>query len=341
MLLARFRLGPGALRMMLALVVLVSHLSALNIGRPAVVLFFLLSGYWVSRRWHSGNQSVTGFALARLLRIWPLFAIVAVATWLALGQLGLPRAADLPAGLLLLGSASRNDLLLQVDWSLDLELQFYLALPLMWLAVARLSLPQLWLLAAAGWAVGIVLMARGAYSFLLYLPAFAAGMWLTRVRWQSGAGPVLIGLALFVAIGAGLAAWPESRPLVFKQPGLSPLVEHLGHLAWSLPLWPLVAWSLSVTGSARANRRDKAWGDAAYSLYLVHAPVIAVLAAVTGWQGLELKLLLLPIIAVATYGLYRWIDVPLENARRHGPALGSVVAWPVFAPLNSDRKRPN
>ena len=37
---------------------------------------------------------------------------------------------------LLLGSASRNDLLLQVDWSLDLELQFYLALPLMWLAVA-------------------------------------------------------------------------------------------------------------------------------------------------------------------------------------------------------------
>lgn len=331
--LARFRPGPGALRLALALVVVVSHLSALNVGRPAVVLFFVLSGYWVSRRWHSGNQSIIGFVVARFLRIWPLFALVAGLTWLALGQLGLPRSADLPAGLLLLGSASRGDLLLAVDWSLDLELQFYLALPLMWLAVRRLSVPQLWLLAGAGWAVGLLLMTRNAFSFLLYLPAFAAGMWLTRVRWQFGAGPVLGGLALFGLIGVALAAWPETRPLVLKGPGLSPLVEQLGHLAWSLPLLPLVAWVLAGPSSAR----DKALGDASYALYLVHAPVIALLAATSGLQGMALKLAALPIIAFAALALFRWIDTPLEIARRRGPA----IAWPVFAPLNSGRKRPN
>jgi peptidoglycan/LPS O-acetylase OafA/YrhL len=323
--------------MMLALVVLASHLSALNVGGPAVVLFFVLSGYWVSRRWHGGNQSILGFAVARVLRIWPLFALVATLTWLALGQLGLPRAADLPAGLLLLGSASRGDLLLQVDWSLDLELQFYMALPLMWLAVRRLPMSRLWVLGGAAWAVGILLMARGASSFLLYLPAFAAGMWLTRVRWHWGAGPVLGGLALFALVGAALAAWPTTRPLVVKTGGLLPVLEHLGHLAWSLPLLPLVAWVLAGPSSAR----DKAAGDASYALYLVHAPVITLVAAVTGWQGLALKLAVLPMIALAAWLLYRWVDQPLENARRHGRALGSVVAWPVFAPLNSDRKRPN
>lgn len=331
--LARYRPGPGLLRLFLALAVVVSHLSALNIGRPAVVLFFVLSGYWVSRRWHAGNQSVTGFALARFLRIWPLFALVAGATWLAFGQLGLSRSADLPAGLLLLGSASRGDLLVGVDWSLDLELQFYLALPLMWLAVQRLSALPLLALAGLAWGIGIWLMTRGAWSFLLYLPAFAAGMWLTRVRWTFGAGPVLVGLVLFAIVGAGLAAWPLTRPLVVKMPGLSPVLEQLGQLAWSLPLLPLVAWVLAGPSSAR----DKAIGDAAYALYLVHAPLITLLAATTLLTGLALKLAALPVIAVMTLALSRFVDQPLENSRR----LGLLAALPGFAPLNLRRKRPN
>ncbi|WP_310474774.1 acyltransferase [Sandarakinorhabdus sp.] len=333
MLLARLRPGPGALRLLLALVVLVSHMSALNIGRPAVVLFFVLSGYWVSRRWHSSNQSITGFVMGRFLRVWPLFALVSGVTWLMFGAVGLPRSTDLPAGLLLLGSASRGDLLLSVDWSLDLELQFYLALPLMWLLVRRLSGLQLGLVAGIAWCVGIWLMTRGAWSFLLYLPAFAAGMWLTRVRWQWSAGPVLAGLALFAVIGAGLAAWPATRPLVFKADGFSPVLEQLAHLAWSLPLLPLVAWVLAGPSSAR----DKALGDASYALYLVHAPVIALLAALAPLHGMAFKLAALPIIAIVAYALFRWIDQPLEIARRHGP----VLPWTGFAPLNLRRKRPN
>ena len=331
--LARYRPGPGALRLLLALVVLVSHLSALNIGRPAVVLFFVLSGYWVSRRWLAGGDGALGFASSRLLRVWPLFALVSAATWVGMGWLGLPRASDPAAGLLLLGSASRGDMLIGVAWSLDLELQFYLSLPLLWLAARRLPAWQCALLGLLAWGLGIWLMARGAWSFLLYLPAFAGGMWLTRARWQPGAGLALAGLAGFVLAGAALAQWPAASPLLVKGPGLGLVAEQLGHLAWSALLFPVVAWVLAGPSSAR----DRQLGDASYAFYLVHSPVITLLAAGLALDGLALKLAALPAIVLGTLLLYLWVDMPLESARRHSPA----VSWPAFAPLNLRRKRPN
>ena len=41
--------GPGAFRFFLASLVVVQHVSRLSLGHPAVLLFFMLSGYWVSR----------------------------------------------------------------------------------------------------------------------------------------------------------------------------------------------------------------------------------------------------------------------------------------------------
>jgi peptidoglycan/LPS O-acetylase OafA/YrhL len=321
------------LRLALALVVLVSHLSAFNIGRPAVVLFFVLSGYWVSRRWLAGGDGVLGFASSRLLRIWPMFALVSAATWVGMGSLGMPRASDPVAGLLLLGSASRGDMLISVAWSLDLELQFYLSLPLLWLAAQRVPGWQCVLLGFLAWGLGIWLMALGTWNFLLYLPAFAGGMWLTRSRWQPSAGLALAGVAGFLLAGVVLAQWPVTLLLLIKGPGLGLVTEHLGHLAWSALLFPGVAWVLAGPSSAR----DRQLGDVSYSLYLVHSPLITLLAAVLALDGLALKLVALPAILLATLLLYLWVDMPLESARRHSPA----VSWPAFAPLNSGRKRPN
>lgn len=326
-------IGPGSLRLILALVVLLSHLSALNIGRPAVVVFFVLSGYWVSRRWLGGGDGAIGFAVARLLRIWPLFALVAALTWVGQGWLGLPRVADPVGGLLLLGSASRGDMLIGIAWSLDLELQFYLCLPLMWLAARRLPGWQVALLGGLAWALGVWLMARGAWSFLLYLPAFAAGMWLARTRWCPSAGTAWTAAGGFGLIAAALAAWPEMRPLLLKGPGLSPLVEQLGHLAWSGLMLPLVARVLA----RKSTPLDRQVGDASYALYLVHSPVITLLAAGLALEGVALKLAALPAILFATLFVALWIDAPLERARRGGV----LVAALGFAPLNWARKRPN
>lgn len=325
--------GPGMLRLLLALVVVISHLSSVNIGQPAVNIFFVLSGYWVSRRWLDGGDGALGFAVARLLRIWPLFALVSFITWAGLGWVGLAHTPDPTGGLLLLGSASRGDMLIGVAWSLDLELQFYLCLPLMWLAARRLPGWQVGVLGGLAWGLGIWLMARGAFSFLLFLPAFAAGMWLAHTRWVPAAAGAGTAAAAFVAVAAGLAFWPEARPLLIKGSGLPLLVQQLAHLAWALVLLPLVA----LVVARPSTGRDRQLGDASYALYLVHSPVITFLAAALALDGLALKLAAVPAIGLATLIFYLWVDLPLEFARRNG----TPVAFPGFAPLNLRRKRPN
>ena len=327
-------IGPGGLRLILALVVVLSHLSSFNVGRLAVVVFFILSGYWVSRSWLAGREGALAFAATRTLRIWPMFAIVCLAAWA--GQLVLGSAhgpADLGGGLLLLGSASRGDMPIGVAWSLDLELQFYLCLPLLWLAAQRLPDWQLWLLGGLAWGLGIWLMDCGAWSFLFFLPAFAAGMWLAHTRWVPAAGPMLAAAGAFAASAIGLALWPEMRPLFIKSDGPPLVPEQLGHLALSLLLLPLVACVLARPSSPA----DRRLGDVSYALYLVHSPVITLLSHGLALGGLAFKLAALPAIGLVTLILYLWVDLPLETLRRRGLPGGA----PSFAPLNSGRKHPN
>ena len=43
--------SPGAFRMALALSVFLHHTTSYNIGMSAVLIFFVLSGYWVATMW--------------------------------------------------------------------------------------------------------------------------------------------------------------------------------------------------------------------------------------------------------------------------------------------------
>ena len=75
----RLALGPGVVRLILALMVFVSHVSAWNIGTAAVVLFLMLSGYWVSRIYLQGSYDGVGQYLAgRVMRLWPLVIVAAL-----------------------------------------------------------------------------------------------------------------------------------------------------------------------------------------------------------------------------------------------------------------------
>ncbi len=124
-------LGPGMLRFILAAMVVVSHLTSLNIGRPAVLLSFMLSGYWVSRLLAGWQASVPAFYVSRTLRVWPLYAVVTVLAWLLHAHAEAVRPEGLWSALTLLGLAARAGDVIGVSWSLDIELQFCLALPLL------------------------------------------------------------------------------------------------------------------------------------------------------------------------------------------------------------------
>ena len=53
-----------------------------------------------------------------------------------------------------------------VSWSLHIELQFYLALPLLAPLLIHLRRAEVWLLALIGWVVGIGLMSAGLVTAL-------------------------------------------------------------------------------------------------------------------------------------------------------------------------------
>ena len=304
-------LGPGLLRFLLAALVVVSHLTSLNVGRPAVLLFFMLSGFWVARllaRWETGTIT---FLASRALRIWPLYALVTVVAWALLARTGAPHPADPWSALMLLGLAARPGDVLGVSWSLDLELQFYFALPLIALALARAGVAITLAGAALAFAVGAWLFDQGWLTFLFHLPVFLAGVLVQHFAWRPS-GRLAAASVVLAGLGAGLILLvPAWNGLLLKASFADSLAENLGHILWVLLLVPFIAWNVHQP----SDRRDRWLGDMSYTLYLVHLPVVKLLAQFVPAMDLAAKLLALALIALVSLAVFFGLDRPLEARR--------------------------
>lgn len=292
-------LPPGAFRLILALAVVMSHVTHAEIGRLAVVLFFYLSGFWVARMYRSefATLPVWTFYASRWLRIAPLYLIAVVA-----GAL-LRRLPIHPENILILGVGTTRHDPIWVSWSLDIELQFYLALPLLVALSGRLAAPFLIsgcaLLTGLGW----WLHARfGLVSLLMYLPPFVLGMLNAQMRWTPGPRVAMASLAAFVSVPLLLAIFPYTRALLFKD-AAKPIDRDIFAMIWMIPFIPYVAQSLTRKSSVF----DRDMGNWTYPLYVIHMPVIMLF----GELGLRSKLGALAAIPVALalfYGPDRFFE---------------------------------
>lgn len=309
--------GPGSFRLVLALVVVLSHTSSGRFGVVAVMVFFVLSGFWVCRmydeRYSRFAAPIRSFYLSRFLRLWPPFA-VAVLLALALTALRgervwLTQAQVLP----MLGVASGLRDPLGISWSLDIEMQFYIVLPLLLSAAARSSKPAdvtgLLLLTSAGW---IVALGAQVANLFQYLPAFAAGIWLWRGDIRVSGRTAALSLGLFLLAAVLLLAFPATRGLVIEAPVDRRLIRP-GALLWALTLIPFVAWNVRQRGLAI----DRMLGDLSYSLYLVHFPLLLTLDKLwhPGRDPATVAVKLAACLAAAL--LFYWlIDRPSEGFRQ-------------------------
>ena len=218
--------GLDILRCLAALSVVVYHATlGLQAGLPAAVLrlmhnlpvgvdfFLLISGFLITylllaEKSQTNTISLRRFYLRRTLRIFPLYyAIVGLAWWL--------HAADTPdisfrSYLLFVGNfwmiqhgwtvATLNPL-----WSLCIEEQFYLVIPLLLLLIPTRRLP--WLFG------GIVVLS---VAFRLYATLTLPYNWMTIYCHTLSRCDVL-------ALGGGLAWWHFNTPI-----------------RWQLPRWALV-----------------------------------------------------------------------------------------------------
>ncbi len=303
---ARFSTGlvlpPGAFRLVLAAAVVVSHLTRADIGRLAVLLFFYLSGYWTARIWQEkfGATALWRYYAARYLRIAPLY-LLAVLGAAALRQYPLG-----PVNFTLLGVASNHRDPTGVSWSLDVELQFYLLLPLVALVIAKA--PR-WLVIVASLAISAVGVwlgqSFGVVTVAKYLPAFVLGSMTYATAWKPSARAANISLAAFVAM-TGITAF---TPFLDKN-NPRPFDQDIWGFIWMAPLLPYVARSLTI----RSTKLDRHLGNLSYPLYLAHLAIITYAYAHFG-DGTLVKLgaaVTACVVALAAYVLF---DRPVDAWR--------------------------
>ena len=314
-------LQPGFFRVALATAVVASHLSNFEIGRPAVFAFFALSGFWVMRMYDEKYAAGGGaglFLLSRLLRIWLPFAAAylgfMIVKAVAFGEWD----AGALASLGILGIATTGNDVLGVSWSLDIELQFYLLVPLLWMLfrgladagqrpdwiIAALSLP----LTGLGWWLGLSL---GIWTVLAYLPGFVAGLLIWHSGWRPERGWAATSVAAFFA--AGLIVWllPETHAYLEKDTPNFFHEDWFG-MAWIGLLMPFIAFNVRQ----RSDWLDQHLGNFSYALYITHWPVIWIVKRSMELSSPGEKLLALLAVAVVSVAFYLVVDRSAERLRQ-------------------------
>ncbi len=326
-----------ALRALAAIAVIVGHSGGMNIihvppmlqacGYSGVDVFFVISGFIISQtaiRPNFSRADAGAFLLRRYWRIYPLYWIALIAV-VVFSRNVLPLQYPLVACnkpqahyLLLL---TQSNCWIPPAWTLKFELYFYTAFAAALLVAPRRVFPvitvamcgQLLAVYTAGSA-----QSNDAFftSPLILEFGFGCGVaWLHHKRLSAPIIPVLaIGVLVF-AVGPYVASTQEPKPL-FRTFSFG--------LGAAFILY--AALMAEVRGLPAAPRFLQQLGDASYSIYLWHWPIITLCAkAALGWYTVA--------IAVA-FGVlsYLWIERPLLQIGRRW---WSPIKSPATQPLRS------
>lgn len=311
--------------------------SVFSFGDAGVAFFFVLSGFVITlahRKEIGHPKALLTYARKRAVRIYPAYLIVAGAVYLVAQFVpsissGMPQdALGLVSELLLIPrdpkvTGGTGSTILLVAWSLQYEVFFYL------LTALLLLRPALWIIAVAALlslqlAVATGMAAPFPLSFLSNecILLFGFGMalaWLVK-------SPIKIAAPRLIA-AAGIAAFTG---LAFYEL----LIDKVPHrdLAYGL------ASCFIIVGLARTEgQADRPWklprlamlGDASYALYLIHFPLISVIAKAAralGMTGLAGATAVFVVGTVASIGIailfHLWIERPIMrrlSARKPQP----------------------
>ena len=268
-------------------------------GFVGVDLFFVLSGFLITgivlRELAAGNFSLAHFYERRARRIVPAFAVVAAATLAAGWALLLP--VDYMAlGKSTLGSAlgfsnlvfwsesgyfdvAATEKPLLHTWSLGVEEQFYLVLPVLLMVLARHGVGR-WLAPAL---CGLFALSLGASVWLLGCHPGFSFYWLPTRAWELLAGSILAlwpvwgirgrwAREAMALVGLGLIVVPA---LLYDKntafPGLAAVAPVLG----AVLLIGVGGAGTSLVRTLLEWRPVVFVGTISYSLYLVHWPPMA------------------------------------------------------------------
>lgn len=350
----RYRSDIDGLRAVAVLLVLVFHFKLLGSGDAGfmgVDIFFVISGYLISRiSWHELEEhrfSFAAFYVRRVRRLAPpLFAtqaLVVLAAWFVLMP---PETTALMKEVLAsqfyvsnifywrtisyFGFAADRAFMLHT-WSLAVEEQFYLFFPLFLVLVHRWrprALPAaLVLLFAGSFALDLAVMHWKPQADFYLLPTRA---------WEFAVGALIpVAAPLTRRSGGATLSFVAAIALIVLALALyTPIIPFPGWFAL-LPTLGAAAAILAGENGAGPSPRALGWrplvfvGRISYSLYLVHWP-IRVFAGVLlpdftpGWRWACFALSLL----LATI-FYFAVEQPVRRGRLRLAARGTTIAYAI------------
>jgi peptidoglycan/LPS O-acetylase OafA/YrhL len=330
-------------------------------GLLGVDVFFVLSGYLITGILWRDLADQQGFRALwkKLVRFWarrarrliPAALLVLVVT-ATLGYLLAPRSwwLDVDAGWIFAVAyvanwyfANEAAEYLRADapvspyqhyWSLSVEEQFYIVLPILLMLMLLVVIRKR--LSASIWLLGILSVGSLAYAFYMQGtdPAFGFYSSLTRI-WEFGAGGLL---ALLQAQGKKIAVSKKLFSPVWLGLFIVMIIPHDPNL---LVYHNLVAVSLTILAILVSVDRftqkrflpAKFLGDNSYSIYLWHWPILVLSPWVLGYSVLSgntfVQLATLALILVVSYLSKKLIEDPI----RFGPFSKIKSGWQVIVTL--------
>jgi peptidoglycan/LPS O-acetylase OafA/YrhL len=317
----------GAYRLLLAVLVAVSHMGKLfmgfNPGVVAVISFLLISGFVMTsliERNYKAPEKIGRFYLDRALRLYPqfLFYFVASCTVIYFLLPGTPQWAELtfrniaaslaivPLGFYMFGAS--GVWIVPPAWSLGLEMCFYLVIPFLLIYRAR----------GVAFALSVAVFIPACLGFIntdyygyRLLPGvlfiFLCGSYLYKPQAKGlaiAAGTAVAAALIFVAIMAG---WIERRPSN---------AEVAAGIALGIP-------AVYVLTKLKFHRIDEFLGNISYGVFLNHFVVIYFLHGLWpitsfDWQKVALVLVLSFLLSGVSYYCVERPALKFRHALRAG-----------------------
>jgi len=240
-------------------------------GQVGVMLFFAMSGYLMARlyiRQPFSQARIAGFFQRRVARVLPLYLLVVLTSYFWTRSTGFhwPFYSVTGENLFAHLAMVRGD---SVLWTIPVEVQFYLCVPLLWWAAERLGSSFVFLVllligitSLAGMPQEPVMLSRVSFFLIgvliAMLPDRAGGKWANA--------------AFVIAFFAYVISFPQI---------LGALGIEVTRPVWNFPLYPLIIGSLltasvysPLASTLFGTRLARFAGEISYSVYLLHMVIL-------------------------------------------------------------------
>ncbi len=306
-------------------------MAPVSVGAAGVDVFFVISGFIMWTTTWEAPISPARFAWRRLTRVAPLYWVLTLALAAAATALPgvfphvTPQPLHVVKSMLFIAHYNPEGAafpLLAVGWTLVYEMVFYLAFTVA-LAFPR-SQRMAWL--------SLILVPISCFG-LMYLPAYT--MLANPMLLQFLAGAAVGRLYLQRALPGRTGGWIAlaAAAVLFAVSHLIGVVPEslMRPLEWGAPATMLVlgAVCIEADGGVRSSPILKRLGDASFSIYLIHTPVMALFNKAIGPTHPALFFTLAMILSVAAgLACHHWLEQPLLALFRRrgdrGPLQGGL-----------------